>query len=310
MKIDISRINTIHQAYNYIDKNAYNFRDNWEIADFWVKYRTKAINENDKEKAQWEIECFNYDFKGNILFSQVYSPLKNAQEILKYPDLTKSQNEGLEYIKQRISNTKNSLLLSRYYHLLWKMPNNIKKEKYASSAIKYYIKAIKELYDKNGKDYRIGQLFETLIALCNDINYNELDIKELAHFLIFKANIRSIIKYGILDDMLKYPKIFKQKDFENTLEIFDYSKIGKNRLDDFMLVNYYLPTAIKIASKIKSNVKKWYNEIGLAYLRLANNEHEKERLWLKLNYYFKAIEAFQRAGNKKIKKKLNTTTLF
>jgi len=102
--------------------------------------------------------------------------------------------------------------------------------------------------------------------------------------------------------MLNFPKIYKAADFENVLSIFNerLTEIDSKK-GDFSLVNYHLPTAIKVAQKIKADLKKWYNEIGYAYLRLAETETKKERNWIKLDEYRSAIDAFRQSGNREQK---------
>jgi hypothetical protein len=73
-------------------------------------------------------------------------------------------------------------------------------------------------------------------------------------------------------------------------------------VDDFSLVHYYLPTAIKVAQKTSGDIKKWYNEIGFAYLRMAELENKDDRNWIKFSQFEKAIEAFRKAGNASKKK--------
>jgi hypothetical protein len=101
---------------------------------------------------------------------------------------------------------------------------------------------------------------------------------------------------------MNYTKIFKASSFENVLTIFEEELL--NSEDSFFLVEYYLPTTIKICQKIGGDVKRWYNEIGILYFNWAESETEEDRLWLKLDIYKKAIDAFTYAGNSEMKAKL------
>jgi hypothetical protein len=58
---------------------------------------------------------------------------------------------------------------------------------------------------------------------------------------------------------------------------------------------------LQIAQKIKSDVSRWYNEIGNSYLRMAEKKSEDERNWIRLDFFSKAIEAYRKAGNKEKK---------
>jgi len=303
-EIDIDQFKTIEGLYSFIDTNAYNLERNWDLTDLWVKYRDKTIDEEEKQKAQWEIDCFMFEIIGDRLFSQVYAGAQKTGEVTRYPDLNDLQINVIEYLKLRAVGSLNPILKARYNHLLWKCPIGIKHNKFAIAAIENYVKAIYEYCELFASDhhketpYQIGRLYETLLSISNDIiKINATLIKDLTKKLLFHSNgFEFYTKHGILNDMLKYPKLFKPKDFENTLKIID-EEVYKNKSDNFLLVNYHIPTALKIAAKTKSDIKKWHNEIGLAYLRLAESETKEDRFWIKQDYHSKAIKSFILAGN-------------
>tara|TARA_Y100001933_G_C19008517_1_gene567681 strand:- start:3680 stop:5185 length:1506 start_codon:yes stop_codon:yes gene_type:complete len=187
---------------------------------------------------------------------------------------------------------------------LWKCPNSIKHNKYAERAIENYIESIESYLDqfeeghRKETPYQVGRLYETLLAVANSTKTELSPIKILTKKLLFKSDFEFYTKHGILNDMLDYPKLFKSDDFKQTLSIFENElKNDRKKTDDFSLVNYHIPTALKIAIKTKSDVRKWHNECGLAYLRIAEGETEEDRFWLKLDNYASAIKAFTSAGN-------------
>lgn len=305
-EVDIDRFDTIEELYSFIDSNAYNLDTNWDLTDLWVKYRNKTTVEVEKQKAQWEIDCFMFEINGERLFSQIYSQGEKTGEVKAYPDLNDFQKDVIKYVTERADTSLNPRLKARYNHLLWKCPVGIKHNKFALASVDNYIKAINEyfeLFQKNKDDeipFEIGRLFETLLSIANDIKIDTTTIKQLTTKLLFHSKgFEFYTKHGILDDMLEYPKLFKPKDFENTLSIIEkeVASKGRRKSDDFNLVNYHIFTAIKIATKIKSDVKKWHNEIGLAYLRLAAVETKEDRFWIKQDFHSKAINAFILAGN-------------
>ena len=310
--IDMSQFKSIDELYEFVDKHAYELERNWDIVQLFIGQRNQATSEDEKQKAQFEIDCLHFDFKGKILFSQVYAECKNENVIAKYPDLNLFEKEAIEYVIARAQHAKNPILKARYNHLLWKSRPGIKNKNYALSAIENYISAIKNYYAlyeaDNHKEtpFEIGRLYENLVAVCSEINSDVTQLKALTNFLLFKAKkLKFYTIHGILEDMLEYPKLFKPIDFEQTLSIFDKElKQNRRKVDDFNLVSYHLPTAIKIATKTKSDVKKWHNEVGLAYLRLANEEVEENRYWIKQRFHAEAIKAFALAGNKDKKKEV------
>lgn len=308
--IDIEQFKTIDELYTFLESNAYQLERNWDLTDIFVKYRNQTTDETEKQKAQWEVEFFIFEFKGSKIFSLSYSTGKNIGEVKKYPDLDEFQQTAFKYLKQRSADTKNPLLLARYNHLLWKAPKGIKHKDFALAAIDNYIKSIHEFYkffeaDANNENlFRVGQIFETLVGLCDEVKEKLPELKSLTKYLLFKAkHLEFYSRHGIVDDMLEYSNIFKKDDFKNVLSIYQ-KEINRDRkkTDDFLLVNYHLPSAIKVAIKTGADVRKWHNESGLAYLRIGNAETEQDRNWLKLDAYAKAIHAFTLAANAAKKK--------
>lgn len=314
-EINTSQFKSIEELYSFIDQNSFELKKNYELVDIWVRFRNQTILDNEKQKSQWEIDCFNFDIKSNILFSQVYSEGKNLSEIRKYPDLNEFNKLVVDYINNRISKTKSSILKSRYNHLLWKCPNGIKNTKYAIEAINNYIISIKKyciLFKENKNKYipfQIGELFEVLIILSNEIKSDTTKLKKITQFILYEAeDLEFYVIQGILSDMLEYPKLFKPKDFSNTLTFFE-KELEKNILsDNFIFLDEYLSIAIKIAKKIGEDHKKWHNEKGLVYLKFAEQITNKESYWIKQDYYAKAILEFKLAKN--IENKKNTEKLY
>lgn len=308
-EIDITQFDTIDEVYTFVDKNAYHLERNRDLTDLWVKYRNKTTSELEKQKAQWEIDCFLFDIKGDRLFSQIYSADSETGEVKSYPSLNDIQKDVIEYVIRRVENSSNPILKAKYAHLLWKCSIGIKHNKFANTAIDNYIKALEDYCDQYKSEkhketpFQIGRLYETSLAVLNDIKPNLEPIKKLTRKLLFDSSFEFYTKHGILNDMLEYPKLFKPNDFENTLSIIEQElKKDKTKSDDFSLVHYHIPTAIKIAAKTKSNIKKWHRETGLAYLRIASTETKEDRFWLKLDNYSSAIKAFILAGNNEKKK--------
>jgi len=59
-----------------------------------------------------------------------------------------------------------------------------------------------------------------------------------------------------------------------------------------------------VAQKTKSDVKKWHNETGYLYLKMAEEETDDERSMIKHMDYDRALNAFRLAGNQQMKKEV------
>jgi hypothetical protein len=298
----------IEDLYEYLDLNAIKMGRIYNLATTWLTYKNITTSKIEKQYAHWEFECFSFSFIGSAIFSSSYSEGHNDTLIDKYPDLKEIQPDNIEYFKERANKTKSSLLRAIYNHLLWKgLPT--KNRTYAGKAIVNYIDVIQDSCESKAQNddelnLQIGRLFECLINLCNEVNLRIEDARNLTSFLLFKSNkIKFYTKHGMISEMLKYPKIFKKEQFKNTLAIYE-KQIQESKKDDeyFMLVTIYIPIALKVSQKLNLDTKKWHNEMGDLYLKLADEETDEIRYWIKSLDYHKAIEAFRLGDNKERKK--------
>ncbi|MCU0323647.1 MAG: DUF4209 domain-containing protein [Spirosomaceae bacterium] len=305
--LNVGDVKTIKDVYTLIDDNAFSLDRRWDFRDIWATFRSQTKSTSGKQKAKWELACIFFNFEEGNIFSQIFS--SKVTPTLEQPQF---DNKLTDYIIERAVESQNPLVKARYNHLLWRSPNYIKKNTYAIIAIENYLSAIQHYIDAcNGNEYheiasKILELFKNAVGLSGEIKVDTSSLKEVTKTLLFKTNrIESWVKIQILQKMLEYPKIFKVEDFKDTLQVFESLLKDANSVDlDFQMVNYYLPLAVKIAQKTSSDIKKWYNEIGLAYLRMAELETKTDRFWIKQDYFFKAIKAFQRASNTEKRKEV------
>lgn len=302
-EVKLDKVRNLSDFYDLLDEKALQLERKHEITELLLIYKNITSSDDEIQKLQWEVEASLFSFHGSRVFSFSTSNGKNVGEVSEYPQLDNTQGAAFEYLRIRAVESKSYLLRARYNHLLWK--GIVKKNNsYASAATANYIQAIIDCC-KSIKDhiddcsYLIGTLYENLVATASEGNAKIFETKELTDFLLHEAEgISFYTKHGIVEDMLKHPKIFKSKDFDKVLSIFAaHIKSAGGNPDDFLLTNYHIPTAIKVAKKQNSDVKSWYDEIGYAYLRIAERETEADRHWLKLNDYARAIEAFRLSGN-------------
>jgi len=298
---NIESIDNLNDFFSKYDKNVLLLKKNHELLEPLLNYKEKTNSDDEKQKLQWEVEANLFDFYGGRLFSFSTSNGKEVGEISEYPQLNEYQNTAFDYLINRAINTESVYLKARYNLLLWH--SILKKNNtYAKNSSINYIATIEECVSKLKEEieysYLIGRIIENLYSIVNECKQNIEETKAITKQLLFSEDLNFWAKHGIIEDMLKYPKIFKTIDFTDTLPIFtNQIDVANENVDDFNLVNYHLPTAIKVAQKLKSDVKIWYEEIGNRYLRLADREVEENRYWIKLDYYRAAIEAYLKCGN-------------
>lgn len=303
----MNQFRDIEEVYDFVNKNAYDLDRNYNLFELWENYKDHTTIEEEKQKAKWELDYFHFQIRGDKLFTEIYSrPLDSGETNVRL-ELNNFQKAVIENLKIRIKATTNPILNARYYHLLWKCPSGIKNNRYADGAFGNYVLAIETCYehltskqcyleDHDKIDKQIYVNYINLVALSNEMQANFQALKKITDKLIFSPKIEFSTKQSIIKEMLSSPKIFKPLDFEKTLSIFEEELI-RVRLHDYHLAKIYFPTALQIAKKTKSELRKWHDRTGLAYLRLALTETQDDRLWLKQSYYKKAIHSFLLAKN-------------
>ena len=55
-EIDIEQFQSINDVYSFVEENAFRLIKSWDLTNLWVRYRDYTSIDEEKEKAQWEIE--------------------------------------------------------------------------------------------------------------------------------------------------------------------------------------------------------------------------------------------------------------
>lgn len=308
LEIDYSSLSSFEAAISFLEENALQLERSYQVLEYLIKIRDFFDSPDAQQKAQWEYEYARLDFRGEKLISFSHS-FHLERNFLKFPDLQSLDNKGFDYLKDRAAWTSNPLLIAKYNHLLWKGPRGIKNAKYAHKAIsayleiiEYYVGAFEETGDEN-----LGQAdihLEILFGLCNELKHDQEPIKRLTRQLLKSDHLPFWFKASVLEEMSKYPKQFKKKDFEGCLQLYrdEFNNTGK-RTDYMFLANTYLIKAIDISQKLGESPNEWYSMIGQCYLNLAEGETDESRYWIKQDYHAKAVQAFLLAGNAKMRAK-------
>jgi len=310
--IDVSGMGAIEDLYNVLENQALLLKRNYALTDLLVAYRNKDIPDEEKQYAQWELECFLFTLSGSKVFSYSYSTGKNIGEIQQFPSLDDYQKQAFNYLKKRAAEVNNPLLRATYNYLLWKAPKGIKNRVFAVKAIAAYIKVVEgylDLYeaDKNGENHlQVSNKLENLIEIAAEVKEGLDETKALVNKILYELpNVPFYVKHSLLKHMLSASTIFKPADFSNSLSVFEDELNANNELADrFLWVTEYFSTAIFIERKIGGDIRKWYNRLGDAHAAIAARETQHERLWLKAKAYTSAIDAYRNAGNTERKKEI------
>ncbi len=308
--LDFSQFSTYEEALEHLDANAFTLARNNQTTNFLIQLRDWCKTPFNRQKAQIEVDCSLFHINGLDVFSLSHSYRGEEKDFQKYPDFNHFQKDAFKYLTDR-AKTNSPALAARYNHLLWKGPKRIKNQKYALEAVKNYIKAI-EVYIQlfhsktDGENlFQVSSLFEPLCQVSAEIKQDHGPLKALSRrILLQETGISFWVKAHILEEMVRHPRLFKKDDFEGCLQIYrdEFNRTDK-RTDFSFLADTYFPTAIKIAQKRSENPNEWFNMMGQCYLRIAEEETDQSRFWIKQEYHSRAVDAFLKAGDSEMKAK-------
>lgn len=311
--VDFNLFKSFDDFIRFFDAHSYQLYADHKLADACVKYKRQATLPNEQCVAQIEIHCRAYEIYGSNSFAHAYSLDPTTNQVTQHPDIARENREAIDYIRLRAKESTSPLLQARYNHLLWSVLPSREKKSYGISAANHYSQAIQEYHtyicklkgsiNEDRGMYQVARLHENLIAICDHFKLNEL-AEKVSKFLLFEApGISFSLKCNILSAMVNRPKLFKPGSFAMTLSIFEAELRKKKKpSDDFLMVNTFLNTAIKIAAKTNSDVRKWYRAKGHAYLRLSKAISDPQRFWIAIDQCSFAIEAYRMAGDHRGKK--------
>lgn len=304
------QIHSLIELYEFLDTVALHLDYSWDFTEAISKLKQTTSDTSELAILSWELACFSFEFRGSDLFTLAHSYDPTSEVVQKYPSDKDFEEAGFKYIAGRVNEVENPLLKARYSHILWKAPKGIKNKKHGVAAIESYVATINALFDlKEGKSdekyLQVSNHYESAIALCSEVNYeNKEQILELTDGILYRRVVPFFLRHAVLDTMLKNPKYFKSEHFGRSLDVFKKELESVERVDYHLMVNYYLPTALKIAQKTKTDVRVWHNHTGDCYMRIAERETKEDRYWMKLEYYTQAIRSYGLAGNTERKKEV------
>ena len=113
--------------YNHLEENATIYKYSYQIGNLFQKLRDLKHKENksdEAEKAQWEIDFFNFMIEEGGLKPR-FTGTNDKSEVVEYPTLDRFDDRTYEYLIRRLDSTSNSLLKVCYSHILWCSPKNM-----------------------------------------------------------------------------------------------------------------------------------------------------------------------------------------
>ena len=293
--------------YQHLEDKAQDYKFSHQLGELFRKLRdltNKDSNKEEAEKAQWEIDFFNFTLEDNQL-KPMFTGTNDKGEVIAYPILKRFDDKTFEYLIERINSTNNPRLKARYSHILWFSPK--KHAKYARIAVDSYLSLIKifEEKDKESPQEHFGldvlRSVKNAYSLANQTNYEKEKIKSEIKRLIMSFNFNSsssfALRANLIELMLGGKRRFNTEDFEGLenicLQVAD-SLTKKGNLHGAIRM---LELGEKIDQKLKKTTHKWREQIAESCVAMMEEAEKKENFAF-LTFCQWALENYKKIGDK------------
>lgn len=293
----------LNGIYTYIEANAINYKFSNQIGDIFKNFRDLILKENKKEessKAQWELDFFSFGIHKGELGPLFTAADKEGKEI-KYPDLENFNDAKYEYLIERLDNSKNPLIKSRYSIILWFSPK--KHGKYAKIAVDSLLELVKLYEDKDKIEpgehwgYKAFQSIENAYYIGLNakygINYIKLEILRLIKIFNPKSSSSFVLKLNLMELMLKDKKNFIKDDFLGFQKVcweISSDLISRDNLHGSITI---LEMGGKIDAKTGLKTYIWRKRIAKCYEALMENAINNEN-FAAFHFCLSAIENYKK----------------
>lgn len=301
------KFSELDELYSYLEEHAGDHKYLHQISNLFQKIRDlkhEGGKSDEAEKAQWEMDCFNFFIKNGELKPE-FTGTDDKGHHFEYPDKSKISETELDYIEKRLEATANPILKARYSHILWSSTR--KHGKYAKAAIDSYLELIKFYEEKDKKDqksfygldvinsmkeasilafkikYKVDNVRSEIIRLVKDFNFERrsafrVRLELIKYMLEGKDNFPSEFFNGlavICRDLAQ--KFFSEGGFHNAIDIYN---IGE-----------------QVDSKLGLKTHDWNRSIAEAYESLMNQREESDPAVT--SFCQDAIKYYRKIGDKK-----------
>jgi len=302
----MSDFTDLESLYKYLEEHAIDYKYSHQIGDLFQKVRDfsqKANRSDQAEKAQWEIDFFNFMLeKGKA--KPYFTKTDDKGQIIEYPSFGRFDDSSYAYLIERLENTKNSVLKARYAHILWCSPK--KHTKYGKIAIDSYLLLVGVYEEKDQKapqdhfGLEVLRLIRNAYEIACEARYKIEEIKSEFKRLVKSFNFTSSSSLKVRADlsrvMLTDKRRFSNDDFAGFQDV--YWQIGQSFIKEskFHRAIDILNLGQKIDGKLGTQTYEWVRKIAESYESLMK---QREKGDLAAPHFCQlAIENYKKVGDK------------
>jgi hypothetical protein len=235
--------------------------NSWDIFS-QLKPFDERLDNNIEEKIKTERKVLSIQINNGDLIP-LTSTTNTKGEAISYPIIESFTPKEVDYLRNRLLETSNIWIKSRYSHLLWNITKN---NQFAEIALHSYLKIIEKIVVLNFNSYYLVDIIQYIKALVLISEKTRIE-KELVKNTLIKfieaKHTPSIIKVSIIET-IETSKLFKAKEIEFAISIL-LGLVTITEEGSYTANKLFLNLAIKIAERLKKNTSEYY-------IKLAENE--------------------------------------
>jgi len=290
----------------FLEENALKYKYSHQISDLFrvLRDKLKDEKESDVERAQWEIDFFNFVLKDGEI-SPSFQSTDDKGEIIEYPHFNRFNESTYDYLIERYNFTNNILLKARYAHILWFSPR--KNGKFAQSAIDSYLE-LTEIYEEKDRGFpneHYGQYALSAIKnaffisrQANDnhrIEITKNKIISLIYYYNEKSTSLLSIKFDLIELIIENKNIFNEKDLISFKDLCNSVGLSLFQSGNGFRAISFFELGEKIDNKLKIKTHQWSKSIGECF-EMMMNQREEEPL-VAIDFCQNAIEYYKKSKN-------------
>jgi len=302
----MSGFTDLEPLYSHLEEKALDYKHAQVIGTLFQKVRDLKHEQGkpaEAEKAQWELDFFNFVLKAGEIHPTVRGTDDKGQPF-EYPNLERLDETAYAYLIERSDSTKNVLLKARYSHILWCSPK--KRTQYAEIAVDSYLELIK-VYEQREVE-RPQELYgldlynvaENAYCISTRTKYKVDTVRSEFRRLISGFDANSNMSFhtraNLIDLMLKDKKTFLKEDFEGFDSICVQASESLRKEGNMYASLEALKIGEKVAPKLGLETESWTERIAQCYEELMRRAKSSHNL-VSLDYCRFAQQYYRRIGD-------------
>jgi hypothetical protein len=295
-------LNGFECIYKHLEESAINYKYPHQIGELFKKLRDlkqKEGNKEETEKAQWEVDFFNFVIRDNKL-SPKYSATNDKGEEVEFPTLKRYDDRAYAYLVERANATRSPLTKARYSHLLWLSPK--KHPNFAKMAVTAYLELIRIYEKKDLEKPEEHYGLDAITAIKNaffigcQVKHDIANIKNEMTRLINEFNLKSssafVLRFDLIDLMLSEKRMFSNDEFAGIEGIcWGLANMAAERANIHGAIRF-LELGEKVDTRLNKKSQNWRQRSAELYEDLTNQAGKGNNL-VALSFCQHALENYK-----------------